>query len=189
MTAPFEPAPGERVPALVEQFKGGLAAPICLTWEWTYACNLSCAHCLSSSGRRDPVASQIGVKFSTNGLRLDAERAQRLAATEYVDMQISLDGASRQVNDAVRGPGSYDMALGAMENLAAAGVRDFKISVVTGDSFVKGHGASALPGPDRSRLPRPEKDHSHRGRAVPLGVPSVHVPAKLCDSSPLAVTP
>jgi MoaA/NifB/PqqE/SkfB family radical SAM enzyme len=46
--------PSERVPALVEQFKGGLAAPICLTWEWTYACNLSCTHCLSSSGRRDP---------------------------------------------------------------------------------------------------------------------------------------
>jgi len=39
---------------LTEQFKGGLAAPICLTWEWTYACNLSCTHCLSSSGRRDP---------------------------------------------------------------------------------------------------------------------------------------
>ena len=38
----------------MEQFKGGLAAPICLTWEWTYACNLSCTHCLSSSGRRDP---------------------------------------------------------------------------------------------------------------------------------------
>ena len=33
---------------LTEQFKGGLAAPICLTWEWTYACNLSCTHCLSS---------------------------------------------------------------------------------------------------------------------------------------------
>ena len=47
-------APAGRVPALVEQFKGGLAAPICLTWEWTYACNLSCTHCLSSSGRRDP---------------------------------------------------------------------------------------------------------------------------------------
>ena len=30
---------------LTEQFKGGLAAPICLTWEWTYACNLSCTHC------------------------------------------------------------------------------------------------------------------------------------------------
>jgi len=40
--------------SLVEQLKGGLDAPICLTWELTYACNLSCVHCLSSSGRRDP---------------------------------------------------------------------------------------------------------------------------------------
>ena len=39
---------------LVEEFKSGLDAPICLTWELTYACNLSCVHCLSSSGRRDP---------------------------------------------------------------------------------------------------------------------------------------
>ena len=37
---------------LVEQFQYGLDAPICLTWELTYACNLSCVHCLSSSGRR-----------------------------------------------------------------------------------------------------------------------------------------
>ena len=40
--------------ALVEQLKAGLDAPICLTWELTYACNLECVHCLSSSGRRDP---------------------------------------------------------------------------------------------------------------------------------------
>ena len=39
---------------LVEQLKGGLDAPICLTWELTYACNLQCVHCLSSSGQRDP---------------------------------------------------------------------------------------------------------------------------------------
>ncbi|RRO18031.1 mycofactocin radical SAM maturase [Saccharopolyspora rhizosphaerae] len=161
------------VPALVEQFKGGLDAPICLTWEWTYACNLACEHCLSSSGRRDPdelstaemkavidelqrmqvfyvnvgggeptvrpdfwelldyaIDHQVGVKFSTNGLRIDAERARRLAATDYVDVQISLDGATREVNDAVRGPGSFDMAMRALENLSAAGMRDFKISVV-----------------------------------------------------------
>ena len=43
-----------RAPVLVEQLKGGLDAPICLTWELTYACNLACVHCLSSSGRRDP---------------------------------------------------------------------------------------------------------------------------------------
>jgi len=39
---------------LVDHFEHGLDAPICLTWELTYACNLACVHCLSSSGRRDP---------------------------------------------------------------------------------------------------------------------------------------
>ena len=133
---------------LVEQFQYGLDAPICLTWELTYACNLSCVHCLSSSGRRDPrelttgqcravidelermqvfyvnigggeptvrpdfwelvdyaTAHRVGVKFSTNGIRITPERARRLAASDYVDVQISLDGATEQVNDAVRGPG------------------------------------------------------------------------------------
>ncbi len=33
-----------------EVFRQGLDAPICLTWELTYGCNLRCAHCLSSSG-------------------------------------------------------------------------------------------------------------------------------------------
>lgn len=40
-------------PSLATQLKAGLDAPICLTWELTYACNLQCVHCLSSSGRRD----------------------------------------------------------------------------------------------------------------------------------------
>ncbi len=40
--------------ALTDELKLGLDAPICLTWELTYACNLACVHCLSSSGRRDP---------------------------------------------------------------------------------------------------------------------------------------
>ena len=39
--------------SLVSQMKFGLDAPICLTWELTYACNLQCIHCLSSSGQRD----------------------------------------------------------------------------------------------------------------------------------------
>ncbi|UGS35332.1 mycofactocin radical SAM maturase [Capillimicrobium parvum] len=158
---------------LVEHFEAGLDAPICLTWELTYACNLACVHCLSSSGRRDPrelstaeckrvidelermqvfyvnigggeptvrrdfwelvdyaTAHQVGVKFSTNGSRITPERAAWLAASDYVDVQISLDGATAEVNDRVRGPGSYAMALGAMEHLATAGMRDFKLSVV-----------------------------------------------------------
>ena len=40
--------------SLAAQMKQGLDAPICLTWELTYACNLQCIHCLSSSGTRDP---------------------------------------------------------------------------------------------------------------------------------------
>jgi len=158
---------------LTDLFQLGLDAPICLTWELTYACNLSCVHCLSSSGRRDPrelttdeckavidtlermqvfyvnigggeptvrpdfwelvdyaTAHHVGVKFSTNGVRLDAAAAARLAAADYVDVQISLDGATREVNDAVRGPGSFDTAVRAMRNLCDAGFRGFKLSVV-----------------------------------------------------------
>ena len=66
-------------------------------------------------------AHQVGVKFSTNGVRIDARRPQRLAASDYVDVQISLDGATAEVNDAVRGAGSFDTAMRAMGNLADAG--------------------------------------------------------------------
>jgi mycofactocin radical SAM maturase len=159
--------------ALNDEFERGLDAPICLTWELTYACNLACVHCLSSSGRRDPrelstaeckavidelermqvfyvnigggeptvrkdfwelvayaTAHKVGVKFSTNGSRIDAPRAAWLAASDYVDVQISLDGATAEVNDRVRGPGSYDTAIAAMRHLHEAGMRDFKLSVV-----------------------------------------------------------
>ena len=51
-------------------------------------------------------AHHVGVKFSTNGVRITPEVAARLAASDYVDVQISLDGATAEVNDAVRGPGS-----------------------------------------------------------------------------------
>jgi mycofactocin radical SAM maturase len=165
--------PSGGVGSLVDQFQFGLDAPICLTWELTYACNLACVHCLSSSGRRDPrelgtaeckavidelermqvfyvnigggeptvrpdfwtlvdyaTEHHVGVKFSTNGVKITPDVARRLAASDYVDVQISLDGATADVNDAVRGPGSYATALRAMTNLADAGFRGFKISVV-----------------------------------------------------------
>jgi len=56
--------------------------------------------------------------------------AARLAASDYVDVQISLDGATASVNDAVRGAGSYATAMRAMSHLHAAGFRGFKLSVV-----------------------------------------------------------
>ncbi|MFI5036264.1 MAG: mycofactocin radical SAM maturase [Acidimicrobiales bacterium] len=159
--------------SLRDRFEHGLGAPICLTWELTYACNLACVHCLSSSGRRDPrelttaeatalideisamqifyvnvgggeptirrdfydlveyaVAQRVGVKFSTNGTRIDAAAARRLAAMDYLDVQVSLDGADATTNDRVRGEGSYAAARRAMDELAAAGFGPFKVSVV-----------------------------------------------------------
>ena len=48
----------------------------------------------------------VGVKFSTNGIKIDPGRAPRSwPRTDYVDVQISLDGATAEVNDAVRGAG------------------------------------------------------------------------------------
>ncbi len=159
--------------ALATQLKAGLDAPICLTWEITYACNLQCVHCLSSSGIRDPrelstnqakavldelrdlqvfyinigggepmirkdffeilehaEANNIGVKFSTNGTYITAENARRLAAMNYLDIQISLDGVDAATNDAVRGKGSYATAIAAMNHLRDANFGQFKISVV-----------------------------------------------------------
>ena len=179
MTLIEEPRPDNLVlsPAkqsgLAEQMKRGLDAPICLTWELTYACNLQCVHCLSSSGRRDPreltteeceavidelqrmqvfyinigggeptirkdfwhlvryaVDHGVGVKFSTNGSGIDAEVAEQLAESDYVDVQISIDGADAGTNDHVRGEGSFATAVQAMEHLQAAGFEGFKISVV-----------------------------------------------------------
>jgi [mycofactocin precursor peptide]-tyrosine decarboxylase / 3-amino-5-[(4-hydroxyphenyl)methyl]-4,4-dimethylpyrrolidin-2-one synthase len=49
---------------------------------------------------------------------------------DYVDVQISIDGADAETNDAVRGRGSFASARRAMDHLAAAGFGPFKISVV-----------------------------------------------------------
>ncbi len=159
--------------SLTDELKLGLDAPICLTWELTYSCNLACVHCLSSSGRRDPreldtaeakavidemrdlqvfyvnigggepmirpdfyelvdyaTSNGVGVKFSTNGSRIDAAGAARLANMPYTDIQISIDGADAETNDAVRGPGSFATAIAAMDNLQRADFGQFKISVV-----------------------------------------------------------
>jgi mycofactocin radical SAM maturase len=76
------------------------------------------------------VERRVGVKFSTNGTRIDASAATRLAAMDYLDVQVSLDGADAATNDRVRGEGSYASARRAMANLASAGFGGFKVSVV-----------------------------------------------------------
>ena len=205
----LSPAPVGR---LVDQFELGLDAPICLTWELTYACNLSCVHCLSSSGRRDPrelsteqcksiidelqrmqvfyvnigggeptvrsdfwelvdyaTAHQVGVKFSTNGVKIDKKVAARLAASDYVDVQISIDGATAEVNDAVRGPGSFAMAVRALENLTEAGFKDAKISVVVTRHNVGPSSTSSRPSPTSTARPCASPGCARRAAAPTCG--------------------
>jgi mycofactocin radical SAM maturase len=155
-----------------EIFRQGLDAPICLTWEMTYGCNLRCKHCLSSSdfpredelttteakhlidtwaemkvfyinvGGGEPMSRPdffelmdytlergIGVKFSTNGTLIDEVAADWIASRDYLDVQISIDGATAETSEPIRGNGSYQRAREAMERLAARNF-SFKINTV-----------------------------------------------------------
>jgi mycofactocin radical SAM maturase len=56
--------------------------------------------------------------ISTNGTLLDAARVERLAASRLVAIQVSMDGATRETCDAIRGAGVYDAAIAAVRLLA-----------------------------------------------------------------------
>lgn len=148
----------------------GLMAPVNVTWEVTYGCNLSCVHCLSDSGAKrqgeltteecirviddlsaakvfqlnigggEPFtrpdfldlmdyAHQKGIVtcISTNGTLIDEEVARRLDH-KLVYIQVSLDGATAESNDAIRGKGSYGKVLKALEHLRK---RDLEVSINT----------------------------------------------------------
>jgi len=65
---------------------------------------------------------------STNGTKVDAAVAQRLAELG-VDVQVSLDGPTAASNDPVRGEGSFDRAVLGIRTLVDAGV-DVTLSMV-----------------------------------------------------------
>ncbi len=148
----------------------GLSAPVNVTWEMTYRCNLSCIHCLSDSGsaragelttgeclqiiddlsamkvfqlnigggepfiREDfmdlmDYAHEKGMVtcISTNGTFIDDKCADRLNH-HLVYIQVSLDAASADQNDAIRGKGSFEKAVRALERLRE---RDIEVSINT----------------------------------------------------------
>lgn len=148
----------------------GLSAPVNVTWEVTYQCNLSCIHCLSDSGRKRPdeltteqcrrvidvmSANKVfqfsiggGEPFvrpdfldlmdhahdkgiltciSTNGTLIDDETAARLNH-KLVYIQVSLDGATADSNDPIRGRGSFRKVVHALECLKN---RDIEVSINT----------------------------------------------------------
>jgi mycofactocin radical SAM maturase len=148
----------------------GLSAPVNVTWEMTYACNLSCVHCLSDSGKRragelstdacrqiiDTLSDLKVFQFnigggeplmrpdfldlmdyahdkgmvtciSTNGTLIDQTVAKRLDH-RLVYIQVSLDGATAESNDPIRGAGSFQKVIRALECLRG---REIEVSINT----------------------------------------------------------
>ncbi len=148
----------------------GLCAPVNVTWEVTYKCNLSCIHCLSDSGPKrqgelttkaclnviDELAAmkvfQLNIGggepftrpdflylmdyahkkgmvtcISTNGTMIDRKIARKLDHP-LVYIQVSLDGATPESNDPIRGKGSFDKVLTALECLKE---RSIEVSINT----------------------------------------------------------
>jgi len=153
---------------------------------WLHAnnsCNLTCEHCLVSSGPDGDAgmeggrwlelideAAELGVQrfYLTGGepfLRQDAfdivERVTRHHARELrvltngtlfrgailerlkrqdaerLTLQVSLDGATPAVNDAVRGPGSFERIAAGVRTLVAAGFPPVLSTVVTRDNVAQ----------------------------------------------------
>jgi mycofactocin radical SAM maturase len=151
-----------------------LRAPVNVTWEITEACNLRCAHCLSSGlraqrrgeldleqcrglidelvrmqvfqinfGGGEPFLRGdfldilgythrhgITVCVSTNGTLLDDTTIDALLNVAPVYLQVSLDGARPETNDAIRGRGTFDRILAGVELLAERGYPDFSLNMV-----------------------------------------------------------
>ena len=150
----------------------GLRAPVNVTWEMTFKCNLKCVHCLSDSGTpnkeefgsddcfrlidqlTDLKVFQVNIGggepfirddfmdilsyahkkglvtcVSTNGTFIDNDIAQRLAKLKMLYLQVSLDGVNAEVNDRIRGKGTYKRILEAISCLASNKV-PFSINTV-----------------------------------------------------------
>ena len=66
---------------------------------------------------------------STNGMLVDDGLAKRLSRLKMLYLQVSLDGSTADVNDRIRGKGTYKKIMEAIECLARQGVR-FSINAV-----------------------------------------------------------
>ncbi len=155
----------------------GLSAPVNVTWEVTYACNLACVHCLSDSGKKraaelstaecrrviDELSAMKVFQFnigggepfmrpdfpdlmdyahdkgmvtciSTNGTLIDRKIARRLDH-RLVYIQVSLDGAAPESNDPIRGRGSFQKVLQALECLRERNIEVSINTVLTRSSY------------------------------------------------------
>ena len=73
--------------------------------------------------------NQVVTCVSTNGTLVDDALARRLARLKKLYLQVSLDGATAETNDAIRGNGTYRRILEAADTLARHGVH-FSLNAV-----------------------------------------------------------
>jgi mycofactocin radical SAM maturase len=66
---------------------------------------------------------------STNGMLIDKALAGRISGLKMLYLQVSLDGSTEEVNDMIRGKGTYEKIVDAMDCLASQGVA-FSINTV-----------------------------------------------------------
>ena len=71
----------------------------------------------------------ISLIMATNGILVDEEMAERIK-NNFCSVQVSLDGP-REIHDEMRGKGSYDAAIKAIENFVNAGINPYINAVVT----------------------------------------------------------
>jgi mycofactocin biosynthetic radical S-adenosylmethionine protein MftC len=111
---------------------------------------------------------------SSNGLLIDRTLARRLAGMEMLYLQVSLDGATAEVNDAIRGRGTYAGVLTAMDNLAREGVRFSINTVLTRLNFPQLEALRGLAREYRSEMRVSRFRPSGRGKGSRAGLaPSV----------------
>jgi MoaA/NifB/PqqE/SkfB family radical SAM enzyme len=76
-------------------------------------------------------ARQIAIKLETDGSRIDASGADRLAELAVDCVQISVDGARAETHERMRPGASHAAALGAIERLVARGLAPQLVFVPT----------------------------------------------------------
>lgn len=79
--------------------------------------------------------NQIVTCVSTNGMLMDDALARKLADLKMLYLQVSLDGATADVNDAIRGKGTYTKILHAADLLARHGVKFSLNTVLTRTNY------------------------------------------------------
>ena len=76
------------------------------------------------------IGRRIPVQFCTNGMLLDARLAHLFAQALSPSFQVSLDGDTAEIHDAIRGPNAFAGALQGIRHLQEAGLGD-RISLAT----------------------------------------------------------